>query len=191
MAIAHIVITKEIDYQGGDERFSNGYTLDLGGAAADEGNVGTLVTALIDMEQAIHASDVRFVYANGGPRGANSTYVNEFTTVEVGAQTSGYDHPEVCVLAESKFGQRRYARKWFHLCRGLGVARGAASALAAAVRTAINTQLVKLTNGTLPLSAHYWTPKAGTLTVPFTCDEFLRTHQFRARPKRKLPPQTP
>lgn len=188
MPIAHVVITKEIDFRGGVERFSNGYTLDTGSAGTGNADIAALVTALIDMEQTLHASDVRFVYANGGPRGADSTYVNEFTTPEVGAQTPGYDHPEVCVLAESKFGQRRYARKWFHCCRGLGETSGDASALTSALRTAINTQLVKLTNGTLPGGAKYWTPIGGVLTTPFTVDPYLRTHQFKARPKRKLPP---
>jgi hypothetical protein len=187
MPIAKVVVTKEIDYRDGVERFSNGYTLDTGSLGTGEADMHTLAVALQTWERGFHASDVRFPYLNAGPNGSDSTYVEEFTTPPVGAQTPGADHPEVCVLGESKFGQRRYARKWFHLCRGIAEASGQSEVLATAVRTAMNTQLVKLTDGTLPGGAKYWTPKAGVLTTPFTCDPYLRTHQFDARGPRKRP----
>jgi len=188
MPTAKVVITKEFTFRNLPERFSNGYTFQTGSTGVDEADMAAAAAQLIAMERQFHASTVRFVYALGGMLGENATYVEEFATPLAGAANPGSGHQEVCVLAESKFGQRRYMRKWYH-CNVTAAAGSGnqADVLDGTFRTTVETALQLLTNGQMPQGWRYCRPNGALATEPFTCDQFLRTHQLKARGKRPTP----
>lgn len=189
MPVARVVITKEIDYRGGQERWSNGYRFNLG--TIDEATIHGLATALIAMERPLHGNRVRFVYANGGrdAKGAQAVYVEEFATPLLGAGESNAVHPETCVLVESKRRQRVYARKFFHTMQLLPVDNAHSEQVKPADRTFVNGVVDALTDGSLPGGAVYCWPDGTAVEEPFTCDPWFRTRQFDRRGKR--PTQAP
>jgi len=191
MPIARVVITKQAAYRGLTERWSNGYRFNL--PTIDEATIHALATALIGMEAAFHATRVSFVYANGGrdQAGAQAVYAEEYATPTLGGVNPAIVHPENVVMAESKRRARVYARKFYHTLAHIGAAAGTPEILTSGLMSGANTQLVKLTNGTLPGGAVYCWPDGTAVTVPFTLDGFLRTRQFDRRGKRptQAPPQ--
>lgn len=191
MAIARVVITKEIDYRNGVERFSNGYRFNL--PTIDEATIGTLALALIEWERPMHAGSVRFVYANGGrdAPGAQAVYVEEYENPLTGGSSAQNVHPETVIMAESKRRQRVYARKFFHTMNAMAGDSSTPEKLTAAAISFFNGRLATLTNGDLPGDAVYCWPDGTPLAEPFTLDPYLRTRQFDRRGKRptRTPPQ--
>lgn len=184
MALAKIVITKEIDYRGGKERFSNGYTLQMSGTG--ETAIHDVAAALIAMERPFHSNAVRFVYANGGPHGAGqlSTYVEEFATPTTGERSNSGAHPEVVLMFESKRRQRVYARKFFHTLAYSPNDATHPERIGGADQTYLTGAVAQLTNGSLPGDARYAWPDGSLVATAFTVDPFFRTRQFDRRGKR-------
>jgi hypothetical protein len=188
MGIVHAVLTKQFTFRGKPERFSNGYWLvsdTLDGNNATQ--MSDLVASLITVERALHSNVVSWVYANAGAKGAHASYVQEFGTPLVGTLAYVAQHPERCILAKAKLGQRHYVMKWYHtMAYAPGAGAGQADIVGAADQTAINTQLAKLTDGTTLTAAAKVCNPAGVVT-PFQVDTYFRTHQLKARGKRNPP----
>jgi hypothetical protein len=183
MPTLHVVIEKAITFRGKPERWGNGYTLQST-STFDEAFVKSVADALVAMERAFTYSTVTFPYRVGGPLGEDAVYAETVASPPAGTMsiTGETVHPEVCVLAQSKIGPKKYLAKYYH---GAAIANGNMDdALASVYKTRIETQLVKLTNGTLPGSATYCRPNGALATAPFTCDPYLRVHQFKRRGKR-------
>jgi hypothetical protein len=182
MTVIHCVITKEFSFRGHPERWSNGYNLQTT-STIDAAYLKSVCDALVAMELPIHAFDTKVPYRVAGILGDDALYAEEVTTPPQGTLTGITTiHPETCVLAKSKIGPKRYAFKYYH--RAANPASGAGDVMAGTEITRINTQLVKLTNGTLPGSATYCRPNGALLTAPFVCDPYMRTHQLKRRGKR-------
>lgn len=183
MATLHVVITKEFTFRGQPERFSNGYNFQTE-SDLNEAYVESIASRLISMERQFHPSWVDFVYAVGGPLGQDAVYAEEFQNPLAGVGASGINdqqHPEVCALAQSRIGPRRYLMKYYH---GFPQTGPHTDAIAAAYKTAAEEELVVLTDGTLPGNATYCRPNGALATEPFTIDGFARTHQLKRRGKR-------
>jgi hypothetical protein len=114
MAVLHCVITKEFTFRGKPERFGNGYTLQTT-SPLDTAFVKSVCDALVAMERARTHSVVKFPYRVGGPIGQDAVYTEEVASPPAGLQTfTGSWHPEMCVLAKSRIGPKRYAFKYYH-----------------------------------------------------------------------------
>jgi hypothetical protein len=182
MAVLHCVITKEFTFRGKPERFGNGYTLQTT-SPLDTAFVKSVCDALVAMERARTHSVVKFPYRVGGPIGQDAVYTEEVASPPAGLQTfTGSWHPEMCVLAKSRIGPKRYAFKYYH--GWMPVTNPCGDQLAGGFQTAIEAELLKLTNGTLPGSATYCRPNGQLLTAPFLLDPYLRNHQLKRRGKR-------
>jgi hypothetical protein len=183
MPTLHIVITKQIpSFRGKPERWSNGYTLQSTGAN-DGPFIKSIADALVAMERPFHTPPISFPYRVGGLLGEDALYAEEVTSPPNGTLSlSGVGvHPESCVLVKSKIGPKRYAFKYYHgACGQGGVMTDALGGQAAT----IESNVVKLTNGTLPGGAVYCRPNGAILTAPFLCDPYIRTHQLKRRGKR-------
>lgn len=185
MPTIHCVITKQFTFRGKPERWSNGYNLQTT-ATLDSAYLKSVCDALVAMERPILAFDTTFPYRVAGLLGQDAIYAEEVTTPPNGTTTGiTVVHPEVCVLAKSKIGPKRYAFKYYH--RASNPSAGAGDALPSTEQTRVNDQLVKLTNGTLPGAATYCRPNGNLLTAPFLCDPYMRVHQLKRRGKRGGP----
>lgn len=184
MPTLHAVITKEFTFRGKPERFSNGYNLQTTGDLNSAAFVKSVCDALVTMEKAFHASDIKFVYSVGGPIGQDATYAEEYATQTTGTFNGNTGtHPETCYMAESKIAPKKYLRKFYH--GNLGRAGGAGNDLVdTTARTTMTTALAKLTDGTLPGAATYCRPNGSLALVPFTVDPYIRVHQLKRRGKR-------
>lgn len=184
MPTVKLVITKQFTFRGVPERFSNGYLFQTGSTNVDNATLSAGCAALITMERAIHGSHITFPYALGGLLGEDALYVEEFGTPLAGQLAPSSDHQEVCVMMESKFGQRRYMRKWYHPGARVGGTGATADQLQGGTKTLFDTTCTKLTDGTMPQGWRYCRPNGALATVPFTADQWVRTHQLKARGKR-------
>lgn len=183
MPTVHAVITKEFTFRGKPERWSNGYNLQIGSNEPTEAYVKSLCDALKAMERAFTPTDTKFVYSVGGLLGEDAVYAEEYLTVQNGTLTgTANGHPETCHMAESKLGPKRYLRKYYHL-RWPGSGAGF-DAVDSTTKGIMETQLLKLTNGTLPGAAAACRPNGALAIAPFTVDPFIRTHQLKRRGKR-------
>lgn len=185
MPTAHIVTTKTFTFRGKAERFSNGYNLQIGANEPTEAYIKSLADALVTMERAFTASNVTFVYRVGGLLGQDAVYAEEVTSPPNGlyAQTASEKyHPEMCALAQSKIGPKRYLMKYYHAAAF--AVNALQDAIQASDKTRIDAALVKLTDGSLPGAAAACRPNGALATVPFTCDPFVRVHQLKRRGKR-------
>jgi hypothetical protein len=183
MPTLHVVIEKAITFRGKPERYGNGYTLQST-SAFTEAFVKSVADALVAMERTFTFNTVTFPYRVGGPLGEDAVYAEEVASPPAGSQavTGENTHPEVCALAQSKIGPKKYLAKYYHgTCTPSGNMN---DALASVYATRINSALVKLTDGTLPGAATYCRPNGDLATAPFTCDPFIRVHQLKRRGKR-------
>jgi hypothetical protein len=183
MTVIHVVITKQIpSFRGKPERWSNGYTFQTT-SSIDSAFVKSIADALVTMERPFHLGIVSFPYRVGGVLGEDAVYAEEVPSPPNGTLSLGGVgvHPEECVLAKSRIGPKRYAFKYYHGACGQG---GQMDDTLGSQATLINSQLVKLTDGTLPGSATYCRPNGALLTAPFRCDPYIRTHQLKRRGKR-------
>lgn len=186
MAVIHCVITKQFTFRGKPERWSNGYNLQTT-QALDPAYLKSVCDALVEMERPFTAAQVSYPYRVAGVLGAaNALYSEEVGSPPVGIKSSGVIlHPEVCVLAQSYIGPKRYLMKYYH---GAGYLDGpVADTVQNQIKTDINASLVKLTNGTLPGSATACRPNGALATAPFLVDPYYRVHQLKRRGKRKVP----
>lgn len=190
MPVARVVITKQIQWKGQPERWSNGYRFNLPEITTPV--IRDLAAALIGMERNLHANFVQFVYANGGrdAKGAEAVYAEDFATPLAGSLAGSDVHPEVCFVVERKLKPRVYARKWFHSCHYKG-APATGEVFDPGDRTTVNSRLVALTNGSLPGGAVYCWPNGEPLDGPMVADPWLRTRQFPRRSPRKKPDPQP
>jgi hypothetical protein len=188
VANLHVIITKEFTFRGNAERFSNGYTFQSSTTTAnDPVIVAAVAAALINMEKYIHASNIHFVYANGGPWGQPSCYVEEFAAPVAGTKTPLSTHPETCVLAQARLGRRRYLTKYYHTCAYIASGQPG-DVVPAAIQSEVTSALANLTNGSLPSGLKACSNKDNAFPEgPYTCDPFFRTHQLKARGKRPTP----
>lgn len=191
MPVARVVITKESNFQGKPERWSNGYHFDSSLNPATEADMQSLCASVIAWERTHHATSVKFVYALGGVPGQPSVYVEEFAAPLSGSTQASIVHPETCVLFESKRRRKVYFRKWMHTRCYSGRDATNPDWMAQATIDFLNSVGVHLTDGTLAGGAIYCTPGGAHATVPFTVDPYLRTHQFRARAPRRPPVTSP
>lgn len=184
MPTLRVVTTKTIDFQGKLEEFSNGYNFQTGENTVDADFAEAVALAVRDNERPIHGLGVTFTYSVAGlkdePALWSETYANPLT----GSGGSYTTHPEICVLAESKMRNRVYLRKWFHT----GMATGPQNnpdRLSSGLITDLTTKLAWLTDGSLPGGIHACAPNGALALEPFRPDPYFRTHQFRARGKRR------
>lgn len=183
MPTVHAVITKEFTFRGKPERFSNGYNFQYGGTVS-AATMKTLCDALVAMERTFHTTTIKFPYRVAGLLGEDAVYSEEVASPPSGTNPNGRaSHPEECYLAESKFGPKRYMRKYYHCGLGRNGNLTDDTPVGQAV-TDINAALAKLTDGTLPGGATYCRPNGALATAPFTVDPFLRVHQLKRRGKR-------
>lgn len=183
MAVVHAVITKEFTFRGKPERFSNGYNLQTT-STVDGAYLKTLCDALVAMEQVFTLTQIKFPYRVAGLQGEDALYSEEVASPPVGARSVSYPvHPEVCALAQSYIGPKRYLMKYYH-CAVQNTATGPHDEVSASDVPAMETSLLKLTNGTLPGSATYCRPNGALATNPFKVDAYLRVHQLKRRGKR-------
>jgi hypothetical protein len=182
MPTVHAVITKEFTFRGKPERWSNGYNLQTT-STLDEAYLKSLCDALVAMERPFTSTGVKYPYRVAGLLGEDAIYAEEVTSsIPTGSMSGVNIHPEACVLAQSRIGPKRYLMKYYH---GAGPAvSGITDVLDSTTKTAVETALVKLTNGTLPGSAAYCRPNGALATQPFTCDPYVRVHQLKRRGKR-------
>lgn len=182
MPTLHVVIEKAGTFRGQPERWGNGYTLQST-SAFTEAFVKSVADALVAMERPFTFSTVTFPYRVGGPLGEDAVYAEEVASPPAGTKSATGEtaHPELCVLAQSKIGPKKYLSKFYHFAAS---PTGLNDTLVSAYSTLINTQLAKLTDGTLPGAATYCRPNGALATVPFTCDPFIRVHQLKRRGKR-------
>lgn len=186
MPTLHIVIEKAITFRGKPERYGNGYNLQYTGPMTSAG-VKAVADALVTMERAFTYNNVTFPYRVGGPLGEDAVYAEEVASPPSGTQsiTGETPHPEICALAQSKIGPKRYLAKYYH---GACVPAAAMSdAMPSVYKTRIDAALVQLTNGTLPSAATYCRPNGDLATAPFTVDPWIRVHQLKRRGKRPIP----
>jgi hypothetical protein len=183
MPTLHIVIEKAITFRGKPERYGNGYTLQST-SAFTSAFVKSVADALVTMERSFTYNNVTFPYRVGGPLGEDAVYAEEVASPPAGLQpiTGETAHPEICALAQSKFGPKRYLAKYYH---GSCVPSSAMNdAMPSVYKTRLETALVKLTDGTLPGAATYCRPNGDLATAPFTIDPWIRVHQLKRRGKR-------
>lgn len=178
-----VVITKQIQFQGQQEQFSNGYNFQIGTNPATAEFAEELALAVRDAERPIHGLGVSFVYAVAGLLGEDALWSETFATPLTGSGGSYTAHPELCVLAESKVRNRVYLRKWYHTGNAQG-AQNAPDELSSGLKTDLVGKLAFLTDGSLPGAVKACTPTGALATDPFHADNYFRTHQFRARGKR-------
>lgn len=189
MPTAHVVVTKQIEFQGQMEQYSNGYNFQLGSNELTETLAEQLADAVWDIERLFHATNVSRVYSVVGLKDTPAIWSRTDTPGSFnGSLTPAIEHPEVCVMAESKKKNRVYLRKFFHTGAHQGGDGTHRDSFGGSARSAINDALVKLTDGTMPASVVACFPDGSLATVPFTCDPYLRTHQFRRRGRRPLTP---
>lgn len=129
----YVTITKEVDWQGGVEEFSNVYHLDEVGSTAADGNAA--VDSLVAIERAVHGTDVRFkeakVYRFGGLAGTEGIY-RETLTGTGALNTLERCYRECAVLVKFElprsgtfgFGRFRQLMKWLHVAQLPGVIDG-------------------------------------------------------------------
>lgn len=188
MPTLHIVSTKEFTFRGAPERWSNGYNFQTGTNTVDAAFVQSVYEAVRDAEKSFHANNVRFVYGVGGLLNEDAIWSNEYGGAgPLGAQVAVQMHQETAVMAESKLRNKVYLRKFFHTCRHLGGAGDTADQMSGPDKTAINTALAKLTDGTMPGGVKACFPDGALAIAPFTCDPFLRTRQLKRRGRRPTP----
>lgn len=189
MANMKVVITKRMTFKGEAEEFSNGYTLQTATATAqDPAIVEAVADALVIMEKTFHSSIVDFVKAYGGPVGMEAVYVEDFSPVQQGSGALSSMHPESCIFAQARVARGRYLSKWYHTQMHVGsTAEGQHDVVPTAAVTAINTALLKLTDGTLPSGLKCCAPNGDLPVGNFTVDAYIRTHQLEARGKRPAP----
>jgi hypothetical protein len=189
MPTAHVVVTKRIQYQGQPEEFSNGYNFQLGTNDLDEALAEQIADAVWDVERLFHATNVSRVYSVVGLLNTPAIWSRTDNPGSFnGSKTPTDQHPEVCVMAESKKRNKVYLRKFFHTGAHHGGDTNNRDSFGGADATEINAAMVKLTDGTMPGGVQACFPDGSLATVPFTCDPYLRTHQFRRRGRRPLTP---
>lgn len=187
MPVARVVITKEIPFRAGVERFSNGYKFNL--PDVTQSVISALAAALITMERPLHANDRKFVYAVGGldAPGSEAVYAEEFPSPLLGTLTGPTEavHAEVCMVYALKRRQRVYSRKWYHV--GYADVNGSrADMLDATYRTSKAGALAKLTDGTLPGGARVCWPDGTQIEGTYSLDQWLRIRQFDRRSPRPI-----
>jgi hypothetical protein len=188
MPTAHVVVTKQMQFQGRPEQFSNGYNFQLGTNTLDEAFAVQLADAVWNVERLFHATNVSRVYSVVGLLDTPAVWsrtdaVGSFN----GSKTPDNAHPEVVVMCESKKKNRVYLRKFFHTGAHHGGSTTDRDAFGGTDATEINNAMLKLTDGTMPGGVKACYPNGDLATAPFTCDPYLRTHQFRRRGRRPTP----
>lgn len=188
MPTAHIVTTKEFTFRGLPERFSNGYNFQIGTNPMDETFLASLAHAVRDWERTFHANDIRFVYLLAGQLGEDAIWTEEVgQSGPLGQATTAAEHPENCLMAESKKKNRVYLRKFYHTGTAQSGISGSRDAVSAPLITATNTVLAKLTDGTLPGAVKACFPNGDLAIAPFTTDPYIRTRQLKRRGRRPTP----
>lgn len=184
MPTAHVVITKEFPlFRGKPERWSNGYNFQVP-STLDATTGGALATAVRQMERAFHLGNVKFPYMVAGMLGQDAVFSQEISTsIPTGSASGSYGgHLELCTLAQSFIGPKKYLMKYYHGV--VGIDTSANDVLVPSGRTITEGALIQLTNGTLPQGAVYCRPNGALATAPFLLDPFIRVHQLKRRGKR-------
>ena len=183
MPTLSLVVNKHTTFRGVNEVFSNRYLFQTGTNAIDHAFVQSVYNQVRDMEREFHGQAIKFVGGWGGELGLDAVFSHTESPVLQGNLVSGtHTHPEVCLMAESKVANKIYLRKFYHARLGMPTSGG--DAIDAAVRGTMETQVLKLTNGTLPGGIKACRPNGALATVPFTGDGYLRTRQFKRRGRR-------
>lgn len=182
-----LIVNKEVPFRGQPEVFSNRYNFQVGTNPIDAAFVESVYNAVRDMEKNIHSNRVKFIGGWGGPQGLPAVFSKTESGVPIlgaGVDTE-QPHPEVCVMAESKLRNRVYLRKFFHTCAHSADVDG--DQLPTGSQTAVNNQILKLTDGSLPGGIKACFPNGALAIAPFTADPYLRTRQFKRRGRRPTP----
>jgi hypothetical protein len=118
--------TKEILWRDGKTPISNVYHFTGAGLAA--GNVGEILTDLVNAEKAIHSSDVEFVTGRiWGPTGqgaqvSDTIEIRDLAGFGAGSSNAGW-YNELAVLVYwnlGRYGSKnrpQFLRKWLRICR--------------------------------------------------------------------------
>jgi len=182
MPTLHVVSTKQFQFRGQPERFSNGYNFQTGSNVVDAAFAESVAQAVIDVERAFHSTQVRFVYAVAGLLNEDALWSEELGAAgPTGQLPDAVMHPETVVMAESKLRNRVYLRKYFHTGAH---AVGADDTWSVTERQFVNAQILKFTDGTMPGGVQACYPNGDLATEPFGCDPYLRTHQLKRRGRR-------
>jgi hypothetical protein len=182
MANARIIVTKTLPFRGGREEYSNGYTFQADSTPWTNQQFTDLIDAVVAMERNFHSNQVQFVRASGGPQGQPARVVKDLLNVLGLLAPAGaiVPHPEVCYLAQAKVARGRVLQKYYHIGKVSATTDDSSSPHSAL----INTNVAKLTDGTLPLGVKACAPNGDIPPVAFTVDPFTRTHQFHQGKKR-------
>lgn len=125
MAKFGVSIEKTKSFRGVQQVFANVYYYDSGIGAPSDGNLETLLDAMVAQEKAMHATTVTFVrgrvWSAGGSPAANQMRVDKpLSGTGTLTAMANYD-PERATLvrwragSDSK-GRPVYLRKWYHTC---------------------------------------------------------------------------
>lgn len=119
-----IIITKEVDFQGRKEQFSNVYTLSTGVAEAFDD--GAAIDSIVELERAVHTQFVRFVraesYGVNPVTGDNPRFGKDLAVVGT-MPYSQMTYYECAVLVQFELprsggligiGRKRRLKKWLH-----------------------------------------------------------------------------
>lgn len=182
MPTMRIVVTKEATFRGQLERWSNGYNFQIASAPIDAQTCEDVSDAVWTMEQAFHVPAVKFVYFLGGALGQDAVYSFEYHDGgRPGTASGSLPQLELCTFASAKIAPKKFLSKYYH---GAAPSSDAGDAVASGPKAAMETLLLKLTDGTLPHSATACRPDGSLVTAPFKVDKYVRTHQLKRRGKR-------
>lgn len=179
MALRYFTITKEADFQGKRDRFSNVYLYDM--SATTDAALNTQIDGLLAAERLVHGNGVMFkearCFTTFGLLGAG-TEGNTYVVRTLG-DVLGQVSPVASIYRECAFllkwalprkvlgggalGRQRSLKKWIHACADLGAsdtARGGSAVLPSI--PALNTFMSTITtlsgspmvapDGSLPIS---------------------------------------
>lgn len=176
MPLTKLVTHHQFQYRGSAEDSTNGYTLDVDHDSLDDTEKIALIDAVVAIERSFHGVDVNFTKATIAPLGGDITHTRILSSAGLRTLTGRVrTHPEVCQMAEAALSSTRSLRKFYHVYDIIQFTLGDVADSA----DKVTTELVKLSNGTLPGGAKVCND-AGELPGAWSWDPYLRTHQFRA-----------
>lgn len=182
MALLRIITEKAVNRRGGLEAFTNGYTLTGDHSTMDDAEWIALIDAIVAIEKSFHGTNIGFKVARAGGLGEDVAHVRTLS----GQGTRGITGssivalPELCQMAEADVAAGRTLRKFYHVGRYNNLDPGDTRS----GTDNVVTELVKLSDGTLPGGAKVCAPNGDIPTSAWRWDPFLRAHQFEARPPR-------
>lgn len=122
-----VSITKQLQWHGHNEQFSNVYHYDFGaGGGILPGAMSALADALVAQEKLVHSASVSFigsrVWSHGGTPAENETLLLRDETGNGSLTISAGLYREACVVVQlytgrhTATGRRIYLRKFIHSC---------------------------------------------------------------------------